>query len=65
MLHGGFLHTDYHDYHEDYHETIMRLMRLLLELLGILLGVSPDVLGFTWNITRIVLFGVLLVTIVD
>ncbi len=42
----------------------MRL-RLLLELLGILPGISPDVLGFTMNITRIVLLGVLLVIIVD
>jgi hypothetical protein len=43
--------------HEDYHETIVRLMRLLLELLRSITGSTPDVLGFTWNITRIVLSG--------
>ena len=45
---------------------LMRLMmRILLESPGVLLGISPDVLGFTWNITRIVLLGVLLVITVD
>ena len=32
---------------------LTRLTRVLLELPGILLGISPDLLGFYWNITRI------------